>query len=201
MKRESKGKGIRLGLTGGIGCGKSTVAGLFKEAGWSVISTDEVVRELLAGNEGVIKELRERWGAKVFDAEGRVQRGAVAELVFSNREELQWLENLLHPLVHDKWVSALEGEGESNWVVEIPLLFEKRLEKAFDFSVCVSSPEAVVIARMASRGYSRVTIKQRSERQMAVQEKMERADYVITNSGSLEFLNEQTRGLISDLID
>lgn len=191
-------RGYRIGLTGGMGCGKSSVAGFFAEAGWSVLSADALVQDLLASNEVVIGAVRERWGAAVFDAEGRVDRGAVAEAVFVEPGELEWLEALLHPWVREQWLAAMDGDPGLNWVIEIPLLFEKRLEKEFDFSVCVVCPEAIVIARMALRGFSKVAIEQRSKRQMALSEKVERADYVITNAGSLEFLKEQTLGLIAE---
>lgn len=191
-------RGYRIGLTGGIGCGKSSVACFFAEAGWAVLSADALVQDLLASNEAVIEAVRERWGGAVFNVEGRVDRSAVAETVFAEPGELEWLEALLHPRVREQWLAAMQGDPGSNWVIEIPLLFEKRLEKEFDFSVCVTCPEAIVIARMALRGFSKVAIEQRSKRQMALSEKMGRADYVITNAGSLEFLKEQTLGLIAE---
>lgn len=199
MKTEKKNRGLRIGLTGGIGCGKSTVGALFAEAGWSVVSTDVIVRDLLASDTAVIDAIRERWGLAVFDGAGSVDRGAVAERVFSVKEELEWLEGLLHPRVREHWQAAVEAQAAANWVVEIPLLFEKRLEKDFDFSVCVTCPEAIVVARMTLRGFSRVAIEQRSKWQMVLSEKVERADYVITNAGSLEFLKAQTHGLIAEL--
>lgn len=199
MKTEKKSDGLRIGLTGGIGCGKSTVGALFAEAGWSVVSTDAIVRDLLASDSMVIDALRERWGSAVFDAAGCVDRGAVAGRVFSAKDELEWLEGLLHPRVREHWQAAVKAQAGANWVVEIPLLFEKRLEKEFDFSVCVTCPEAIVVARMALRGFSRVAIEQRSKRQMVLSEKVGRADYVITNAGSLEFLKAQTLGLIAEL--
>ncbi|MGB0184875.1 MAG: dephospho-CoA kinase, partial [Opitutales bacterium] len=98
-------RGYRIGLTGGMGCGKSSVAGFFAEAGWSVLSADALVQALLASNEVVIGAVRERWGAAVFDAEGRVDRSAVAEAVFVKPGELEWLEALLHPRVREQWLA------------------------------------------------------------------------------------------------
>lgn len=192
-------RGLRIGLTGGMGCGKSTVAGFFANAGWSVLSTDVLVRDLLASDAEVIDAVREYMGEAVFDEEGKINRRALAERVFVESKELEWLESLLHPRVREQWSAAIQEDLESNWLIEIPLLFEKRLEKAFDFSVCVMCPEAIVTARMLQRGFSKSAIEQRSVRQMALSEKMERADYVITNSGSLNFLNEQTLSLIAEL--
>lgn len=187
---------MKLGLTGGIGCGKSTVVGFFKEAGWLTIESDAVVRTLLAEDLEVQAELRGRWGAAVFSEDDSVDRKAVAARVFGDPGELQWLETLLHPLVRTHWEGALAEKPEGLWLVEIPLLFEKRLETRFDLTVCVSSPPRVVDERMLTRGYTGAEIAQRRERQMPLEEKIERADYLISNAGSLEFLKRQTTTLI-----
>ena len=156
-----EGRGWRLGLTGGIGCGKSTVAACFAKAGWSVLSADMRVREILATNKVVKEALRTRWGASVFDKQDHVNRDAVADRVFKDSNELEWLEELLHPLVKDDWTRAMQEKPRLNWLIEIPLLFEKRLEKEFDFSVCVTCPKAIVIARLTLKGFSKVAIEQR----------------------------------------
>ena len=191
---------MKIGLTGGIGCGKSTVVQLFAEAGWRTIETDEVVRECLAGDAVVHAALHERWGVAVFDADGAVDRKAVAARVFTDADELAWLEALLHPLVRRAWESAIEQAPEANWLVEVPLLFEKRLETEFDLIVCVTSPPEIVESRMVHRGYSGDEIEQRRHRQMPLEEKARRADCVISNAGSLEFLKQQTKRLIAQTL-
>jgi dephospho-CoA kinase len=188
---------LKIGLTGGIGCGKSTVVQLFADAGWHTIETDGVVREMLANDGAVHAQLRARWGDSVFDAAGAVDRKAVAAHVFADTAELAWLENLLHPLVRQAWESAIAQAPEAKWLVEIPLLFEKRLETEFDLIVCVSSPPDVVERRMVHRGYSGDEIEQRRHRQMPLEEKARRADCVISNAGNLEFLKQQTKRLIA----
>jgi dephospho-CoA kinase len=188
---------LKIGLTGGIGCGKSTVVQLFAEAGWRTIEADAVVRELLAGDAAVQVALRERWGDSVFIDDGSVDRKAVAGHVFTDAAELAWLESLLHPLVRQAWEAAIAQAPEANWLVEIPLLFEKRLETEFDLIVCVTSPPEVVESRMVHRGYSGAEIEQRRHRQMPLEEKARRADCVISNAGSLEFLKQQTKRLIA----
>ncbi|MDP4693035.1 MAG: dephospho-CoA kinase [Opitutales bacterium] len=190
---------MKIGLTGGIGCGKSTVVRLFAEAGWRTIESDTVVREFLAGSGEVRSALRERWADVVFSDSGEVDRKAIAKIVFNDESELQWLENLLHPLVRAAWQEALFAEPESNWLVEIPLLFEKRLETEFDLTVCVTSPPDVVEARMVRRGYTGTEVEQRRSRQMPLLDKALRADHIISNAGSLEFLKRQTRRLISEI--
>ncbi len=190
---------MKVGLTGGIGCGKSTVVGLFREAGWKTIETDAVVRELLASDLEVQSRLRDRWGAAVFSEDGLIDRKAVAQRVFSDPEELKWLETLLHPIVRDHWEASIAEDPEWLWLVEIPLLYEKRLETRFDLTVCVGSPPDVVENRMVARGYTGAEIAQRRERQMPLEEKIERADHLISNAGSLEFLKRQTTRLIEQI--
>lgn len=190
---------MKVALTGGIGCGKSTVVGLFREAGWATLESDAIVRELLAEDADVQAALRERWGDAVFSHDGAVDRAAIAGRVFSDEADLQWLESLLHPKVREVWEGAIQSQPEVNWLVEIPLLFEKRLETRFDLTVCVSSPPDVVEHRMVARGYTGEQIEQRRERQMPLEEKVERADYLISNAGNLEFLKRQTTRLIEQI--
>jgi len=190
---------MKLGLTGGIGCGKSTVVGFFKEAGWRTVESDALVRELLAADGDVRARLRGRWGGTVFAADGSVDRKAVAQQVFGDPAELKWLEGVLHPLVRERWEAAVAGDSDGLWLVEIPLLFEKRLETRFDLTVCVGSPPDIVETRMVARGYARAEIEQRRERQMPLEEKIKRADHLISNAGSLEFLKRQTTRLIGQV--
>lgn len=189
---------MKVGLSGGIGCGKSTVLGFFREAGWRTVDSDAVVRELLATDAGVQAQLRSRWGEAVF-ADGAVDRGAIAKRVFSHESDLKWLEELLHPLVRKSWLDSIDQAPDANWLVEIPLLFEKRLETRFDLTVCVSSPPDVVADRMVARAYTEAQIEQRRKQQMPLEEKIERADYLISNAGSLEFLKQQTTRLIEQI--
>lgn len=190
---------MKLGLTGGIGCGKSTVIRIFKEAGWNTMDSDKVVANLLAEDEGVRSALRQHWGEVVFTQDGEVNRRAIAEKVFREESELFWLEELLHPLVRRSWEGAVEADPQGNWLVEIPLLYEKRLETAFDLVVCVASSPDVVENRMTARGYTGEELERRRLRQMALAEKMRLADRVITNAGSLEFLEKQTLRLIQQI--
>ena len=189
---------MKVGLSGGIGCGKSTVLGFFREAGWRTVDSDAVVRELLATDAEVQAQLRSRWGEAVF-TDGAVDRGAVAKRVFGHEGDLKWLEELLHPLVRDSWLASIDQAPDVNWLVEIPLLFEKRLETRFDLTVCVSSPPDVVAERMVVRAYTEAQIEQRRKQQMPLEEKIERADYLISNAGSLEFLKQQTTRLIEQI--
>lgn len=190
---------MKVGLTGGIGCGKSTVVELFRGAGWSTIETDAVARQLLESDLEIQSDLKARWGSGVFADDGTVDRKAVASRVFSDPAELAWLESMLHPGVRAYWEEAIGSRTPVNWLVEIPLLFEKSLETRFDFTVCVSCPPSVAARRMVARGYTGAQVEQRRERQMPLEDKVGRADFIISNGGSLEFLNRQTTRLIEQL--
>ncbi len=190
---------MKIGLTGGIGCGKSTVVGFFAEAGWSTLQTDMIVRDLLDRDVAVQSAIRERWQETVFRPDGTVDRKAIASRVFANAGELNWLESLLHPKVRTVWETAFNESPESCWLVEIPLLFEKKLETKFDSIICVESNPQTVEKRISIKGYSTTETRQRRQRQLSLEEKIRRSDYVISNSGSLNFLKLQTQRLIQQI--
>ena len=122
-----------------------------------------------------------------------------AELVLTRTDELDWLEVLLHPRVREAWEDRVGRCPSAAWVVEIPLLFEKNLEKSFDFTVCVSASRAVQYARLMRAGHSEEQIKARSSRQLPLSEKILRADFVISNNGTIPFVREQTDQLFHQL--
>ena len=142
-------------------------------------------------------ELYAHFGNSVFGQGEIVDRKAIAERVFADAEELRWLESLLHPRVRGAWTRLVEQDPAAEWLVEIPLLFEKRLESLFDLTVCIASPRPVARCRMAARGYSGKQFDQRCHRQMPLEDKVRRADHVILNAGSLDFLKRQTLQLIT----
>ena len=189
---------MKVGLSGGIACGKSTVLGFFRDAGWQTVDSDAVVRELLATDASVQAHLRSRWGEAVF-ADGAVDRAAVAKRVFGNEGDLKWLEELLHPLVRESWLASIAQAPNANWLVEIPLLFEKRLETRFDLTVCVVSPPDVAADRMVARAYTEEQIEQRRKERLPIDEKIERADYLISHAGSLEFVTQHATGLTEQI--
>ena len=190
---------MKIGLTGGIGCGKSTVTDLFAKAGWQTVQTDAIVRDLLDNDTAVQTALLGRWGGTVVRADGAVDRKAIARLVFDDKHELEWLESLLHPKVRNVWETEISKAPDQHWVVEIPLLFEKKLETRFHSTICIESTPYVVEQRMVLRGYSLNEIRQRRQWQMSLKEKICRSDYVISNSGNLAFLKLQIQRFIKQI--
>jgi dephospho-CoA kinase len=191
-----------VGLTGGIGSGKSEALSAFERLGAPTLSTDAVVHELL-GTEEVRDLLHERWGDRVM-ADGDVDRAAVAAIVFERPEELSWLEGTIFPRVGKRmaaWRAELERDAdpETVAVVEVPLLFEAGIEGAFDATVAVVSDEALRAERAGARGHEGV--EQRSGRQLPQDEKARRADHVIRNDGTIDQLQEAVAGVLAELRD
>jgi dephospho-CoA kinase len=172
-----------VGLTGGIGSGKSEALAALERLGVPTLSTDAVVHELL-GSEEVRRLLHERWGGRVL-ADGEVDRAAVAAIVFEDPAELSWLEGTLFPRVGERmmaWRAGLEA-GHDVAVVEVPLLFEAGIDPAFDATVAVVADEEVRAERAEKRGHE--GLEGRGSRQLTQDEKARRADYVIRNDGTI----------------
>ena len=187
---------MRVGLTGGMGCGKSTVLRQFAANGWRTVESDALVRHLLSEDAAVIAALGAKFGPPVVIA-GTVDRTALAALVFSDADALHWLEELLHPRVREAW--QRESLSAGNVVVEIPLLFEKNLENNFDLNVCVTASLPTQLERLKQRGVSRGQALARMARQLPLAEKERRSDYVISNNGTAEFTQRQVSSLLDVL--
>ena len=189
-----------LGLTGGFGCGKSTSAKFFAERGFRHIDSDLVVRGQVLPLEPVISAVRAHFGGGVFTASGEVDRPALAQIVFSNDAERLWLENLTHPVYFGILRTMLRESPGSNWLVEVPLLFEKSMENWFDFTVCVASDRCSQLARLEQRGLDRALAEQRISKQLPLARKIELSDLVLWNDGSTGFLKAQIDRIVDTLI-
>jgi dephospho-CoA kinase len=196
-----------LGITGGFGCGKSTVARLLGERGFRCLDSDVLVREKVLPSAAVHAALRARYGETVFSQDGSVNRSALGERAFSDDTERAWLEDLTHPMVFALWRSAIRdaapgagpGNGGVRWALEVPLLFEKGLENWFDYIVCVACSPEQQFARLEQRGWNRALAGQRISKQLPLARKMELSDFVLWNEGSPEFLKAQVDRLVNSV--
>ena len=175
-----------VGLTGGLGSGKSTALAALARLGAATISTDAVVHELYTSSE-VLDAIRERWGDDVIAADGSADRGAIARHVFATPAEREWLEQLLWPLVGQRvWAFRIEQESADPApkaaVVETPLLFEAGMHEMYDATIAVIADESVRAARAAARGHEAVD--ERAARQLAQDEKAQRATFAVRNDGT-----------------
>jgi dephospho-CoA kinase len=181
-----------VGLTGGLGAGKSEALRLLDELGAATLSTDAVVHELLAGDE-VQAALSERFGADVA-----ADRAKIAERVFGDQEEREWLERLLWPLVGERvaaWRVSVPPDQVA--VVEVPLLFESGMEAVFDATIAVIAEEDVRAERAGARGHA--ALAEREGRQLSQAEKADRATYAVRNDGSLHELKQTLSQLLAKL--
>lgn len=184
------------GLTGGIGMGKSTCAGLLRQRGLPVIDTDDLARELVQPGQPALAEISRAFGASFLDETGRLRRAALADLVFADPVARQKLESILHPKITAAWNAMLgqwRGQGVAVAVVVIPLLFETGAETSFDATVCVACSPGTQQSRLRPRGWSDGEILRRAAAQLPAAEKMTRASHVIWSEGSLAAHNEQAQ--------
>lgn len=181
---------MRIGLTGGIGCGKSTFGQLLAARGWRLLQTDLVARDIL-NTPAMAARVRTLFGAGVLGADGLPDRAALAKIVFADRAALAALEAELHPRVHEHWLGRLAAEPDAPWVVEIPLLFEKNLEAHFDFTVCVHCSPQTQLQRLAARGLPEDQALARIRAQLPLETKLSRARVAVFNDGDLPFLGAQ----------
>jgi dephospho-CoA kinase len=189
-----------VGLTGGLGAGKSTALGALAELGAATLSTDAVVHELLATDE--LRELIvERLGPEVAP-DGVLDRSRIAERVFGDDEARSWLEGVLWPRVGERvasWRAGLEDADPQPRaaVVEVPLLFESGMESGFDATIAVIADEAIRETRAGARGHASVA--ERTGRQLSQEEKAARADHAIRNDGSVEALRSELAAVLERL--
>lgn len=190
-----------VGLTGGMGAGKSTALAALRRLGAVTLSTDEVVHELYRTDE--VRDLVvERWGADVAPG-GVVDRQVVARHAFAAPEERQWLEQLLWPRVGQR-VIDFRAEADAAdpppraAIVETPLLFEAGMDAAYDATIAVIAPESLRQERAAARGHAAVD--ERAARQLSQEEKAERATYAVVNDGTVEELERTLAGVLDDLV-
>jgi dephospho-CoA kinase len=193
-----KARPVALAVTGGIGAGKSEALRAFERHGAAVISSDEIVHELLRTNEEVRVALRERFGDAVFGPGGHVDRERVAQVVFTDAAELDWLERLLHPRVVATYLDwrerlAQRPDPPAVSVTEVPLLYEVGGDARFDMVVVITASPDVRVSRQVR------PMQDRERRLIPDDEKVARADFAYVNDGSLEDLDGFVAGVIEQL--
>ncbi len=193
----------RVGLTGNIGSGKSTVAQLLVEKGAALIDSDVLAREATRDPE-VLQKIADALGEDLIK-EGELDRPKTAERVFGDEAARETLNGIIHPWVRresERRAEALEQRSSppAIIVVDIPLLYENALERGLDTVIVVNAPLEVRVKRVQERsGLSEKEVRARDEAQMPLEEKVERADYVVDNSGDRERLEERLNVLWSQL--
>ena len=192
----------RLGLTGGIGSGKSTALAYLHECGAAVISSDHIVHRLY-DRPAIIAAIQRRYGHKATTG-AHVNRQVLAGIVFRDQAELQWLEQLLHPHVHaavEEWSAAQQKVRPRPAVIaaEVPLLFETGMETVFDFVMLITAPVEVRRRRLTAK-LTDSEFERRMAQQMPEEEKIARSDFVFHNSGERKALREFVGQTVAQII-
>ena len=178
-----------LGLTGGVGMGKSASAQLLVARGVAVVDTDDLARQVVEPGQHALAEIREAFGAEILGPDGRLRRGELARRVFADPAARTRLENILHPRIRALWRAQVEtwrAEGRPLAVVVIPLLFETKAESELDATICVACSAATQHQRLQARGWSSAQIEQRLQAQWPTEMKIARADYLVWTEAGLD---------------
>jgi dephospho-CoA kinase len=186
---------LRIGLTGGIAAGKSTVAERWRTQGARVIDTDALAHAALDPDTPTYRAIVEAFGTGILAPDRSIHRPALGEIVFGDEAKRQVLNGIVHPAVRRQWQETLRQwstEGTTTTaVVMVPLLYEVGVESEFDLVVAVACSEATQVARLLAKGLSEPQARARIAAQWPMTRKMDRADYVIWNDGSERVLAEQ----------
>ena len=199
MARSSNKSPLRIGLTGGIASGKSTVADMFSDLGIPVIDTDVIAREVVAPGQPALDEIRTRFGEDVFDADGSLDRSAMRKLIFADDDARRDLEAILHPRIGAETRRQADAAGGPYQVIVVPLLTESALLRFVDRVLVVDCAEDRQVERLLARDTE--TIEQ-ARRILAAQasrhERLDIADDVINNDHNLEHVRDQVADLDRD---
>lgn len=192
-RRRYGGPMLLIGLTGGIGSGKSTVSSMLAERGAVVVDADAIVRELQAPGQPVLAAMVERFGEEILDEEGALRRAAVADLVFADPAALADLGAIVHPAVHAEIERRLAASAGTDDVVvlDVPLLVESGRDDLAGLIVVDLDPEVAVARLVAHRGFREQDARARIAKQASREERRARADVVIDNGGAVEELKAQ----------
>jgi dephospho-CoA kinase len=190
-----------VGLTGGIGSGKSAATALFEKHKIDIIDADQVARDVVEiGSEGLAK-IAEHFGNDILLESGALNRAALREQVFNNESEKQWLNSLLHPLIRQQMLTLIAVSNSPYCILSVPLLVENKLTVMCDKVVVVDCPEAMQLSRAMQRdGSTEQTIKNIMASQADRDTRLAAADFVLDNSSSLAHLAQQVDELHQTLL-
>ncbi|MCB0368417.1 MAG: dephospho-CoA kinase [Bdellovibrionales bacterium] len=193
-----------VGITGSIGTGKSTVSQILRQLGYQVLDADLIAKKFLDKKSPVFEAIVDHFGKEILDAQGEINKKILAEIVFNNKNELNYLESLTHPLVQkevqDSKLKAI-SENTSILFYDVPLLYEKKLQDQFDFVVVVSSTLDQQIERIKKRNnWSNEEIKRRISNQIPLTQKEKLASYVIQNNSDMKSLEEEVGKVIKSIL-
>lgn len=188
---------MKIGITGGIGSGKSTVTKYLVKKGYEVIDCDKLARQVVEKGSPALGKLAEAFGTGILDEEGNLNRAATAELVFHDEEKREQLNSITHSAIYDIIDSIVSEKPDGLFFIDAPLLFESGMEKDMDVVWLVSCRDDVRVRRIEQRdGMDAEMIQARIASQMSEDEKRRKAGEILDNSGTREELYEQVERLL-----
>lgn len=191
-----------LGVTGGFGCGKSSVLQFFRSRNWFVLDADAVCRKFYDDrNPTLLKCIRDHFGEEMFLPDGSVNRQKLAELLFNDSEKMKIITGVIYPLLQKEIKEAINWcrQQKRNAAFELPLLYECGYEKQFDAVLAIWCDPQLRKKRLAGRGFSPDEMARRDKMQLPPEEKLQRADFGVINNGSLKNLQDQLTSLIGTI--
>ncbi|MDX3772533.1 dephospho-CoA kinase [Chromatiaceae bacterium AAb-1] len=185
-----------VGLTGGIGSGKSTVASLFQHSGVPAVDADIVAREVVAPGSDCLQQIRQHFGAQVLTADGELNRSWLREQIFSQPQQKIWLDQLLHPVIREQLLQQLAAVKAPYALLIAPLLLENNLTCYVDRVLIVDIPEQLQLQRTLARDkVSEQQVSAIMSAQISRQDRLKQADDIITNDGTVAELQQQVSRL------
>lgn len=194
---------LLVGLTGGIGSGKSTVAGLLAARGAWIVDADEVARAVVEPGTPALAQLVERFGSEILDTDGRLDRPALGRIAFADEEARKALEGITHPAINQEFIRRIGEAPEGSIVVcDVPLLVESTTagSRGYKYLVVVEAPRELRFERLEQRGVPRADAEARMAAQASDEERRAVATHVIDNSGDLAHLEQQVETVWADLV-
>ncbi len=190
-------KGLAVAITGIFGAGKSTVAGILKEMSIPVVNCDRLAHEILQKPE-ITEKIRQRFGQEVFNSAGKIDRRRLAAVVFRDKDKRKYLEKIVHPLVFSRLQKKMldyRKSGSKIVAAEIPLLFETKAEKLFDYVIAVYAHPEVIKQRLKGK-FTTDQILRRWKSQWSQEKKKNKADFTVNNSRGISYTRSQVETII-----
>lgn len=189
----------KVGLTGGIGSGKSTVAALLAQAGYPVVDADQIARDIVEPGQPALGALAEAFGREILHADGSLNRAALARRAFVDAEHTELLNGIMHPRIEEETArrfDAAEKAGEPVVIYDMPLLVDKGLHRGMDLTVVVDAEPETRVERLRGRGIAEEDARRRMAAQIDDAARRAAADVLVDNNGTLDDLEEQVRVLL-----
>lgn len=191
---------IVVGLTGGIGAGKSTVSTMLAERGAVIVDADQIARDLQAPGAPLLDQMAQRFGSHIIDDSGALDRAAVAQIVFSDEEALKDLNGIVHPAMQAEIQAQIDAHQDTDHVVvlDFPLLGENP-RKGLAATIVVDVPHEVAVERAVARGMDEADVRNRISSQISREQRRDVATHVIDNSGDVADLSRQVEEIWDEL--